>query len=141
MKEKVKGQVVIGVVQGDVHDIGKNLVKMMFDVAGFTVHDLGADVPLEKFAEEQVRTDSNIIALSAMMTTTMMGMKKVIHMIKERNPDVAIMVGGAPLTKEVADVFGADGYAENAGNAVQEAIKMISRLREMHAKQQLGTSP
>jgi methanogenic corrinoid protein MtbC1 len=62
-------------------------------------------------------------------------------MIKERNPDVAIMVGGAPLTKEVADVFGADGYAENAGNAVQEAIKMISRLREMHAKKQLGAAP
>ena len=141
MKEKVKGQVVIGVVQGDVHDIGKNLVKMMFDVAGFTVHDLGANVPLEKFAEEQVRTDSNIIALSAMMTTTMMGMKKIIQKIKERNPDVAIMVGGAPLTKEIADVFGADGYAEDAGNAVQEAIKMISRLREMHAKQQLGTAP
>jgi len=141
MKEKVKGQVVIGVVQGDVHDIGKNMVKMMFDVAGFTVHDLGADVPLEKFAEEQLRTDSNIIALSAMMTTTMMGMKKVVQMIKERNPDVAIMVGGAPLTKEIADVFGADGYAENAGNAVQEAIKMISRLREMHAKQQLGATP
>lgn len=141
MKEKVKGQVVIGVVQGDVHDIGKNLVKMMFDVAGFTVHDLGANVPLEKFAEEQVRTDSNIIALSAMMTTTMMGMRKIIQKIKERNPDVAIMVGGAPLTKEIADVFGADGYAEDAGNAVQEAIKMISRLREMHAKQQLGTAP
>lgn len=141
MKEKVKGQVVIGVVQGDVHDIGKNLVKMMFDVAGFTVHDLGANVPLEKFAEEQIRTDSNIIALSAMMTTTMMGMRKIIQKIKERNPDVAIMVGGAPLTKEIADVFGADGYAEDAGNAVQEAIKMISRLREMHAKQQLGTAP
>jgi corrinoid protein of di/trimethylamine methyltransferase len=141
MKDRVKGQVVIGVVQGDVHDIGKNLVKMMFDVAGFTVHDLGADVPLEKFAEEQVKTDSNIIALSAMMTTTMMGMRKVIQMIKERNPDVAIMVGGAPLTKEIADVFGADGYAENAGNAVQEAIKMISRLREMHAKKQMAANP
>ena len=129
-----KGQVVIGTVQGDVHDIGKNLIKMMFDVAGFTVHDLGRDVPLEKFAEEQLRTDAEIVALSAMMTTTMMGMKKVIQMIKEKNPDVAIMLGGAPVTKDVANLFGADGYAESAGNAVQEAIKMISRLRELQSK-------
>jgi corrinoid protein of di/trimethylamine methyltransferase len=127
----VKGQVVIGTVQGDVHDIGKNLIKMMFDVGGFTVHDLGRDVPLEKFAEEQLRTDSEIVALSAMMTTTMMGMKKVIAMIKEKNPNVAIMLGGAPVTKDVANLFGADGYAESTGNAVQEAIKMISQLRKL----------
>jgi len=127
----VKGQVVIGTVQGDVHDIGKNLIKMMFDVGGFTVHDLGRDVPLEKFAEEQLRTDSEIVALSAMMTTTMMGMKKVIAMIKEKNPNVAIMLGGAPVTKDVANLFGADGYAESAGNAVQEAIKMIGQLRKL----------
>lgn len=129
--DKLKGQVVLGTVQGDVHDIGKNLIKMMFDVAGFTVHDLGRDVPLEKFVEEQVRTDSEIVALSAMMTTTMMGMKKVVEMIKKKNPDVMIMLGGAPVTKDVADLFGADGYAESAGNAVQEAIKMISRLRKL----------
>ena len=128
----VKGQVVIGSIQGDVHDIGKNLVKMMFDVGGFTVHDLGRDVPLENFVQEQLRTDSEIVAMSAMMTTTMMGMKKVIQMIKEKNPNVAIMLGGAPVTKDVANLFGADGYAESAGNAVQEGIKMISRLREYH---------
>lgn len=129
---KQKGQVVIGTVQGDVHDIGKNIIKLMFDVGGFTVHDLGRDVPLENFVEEQLRTDSEIVAMSAMMTTTMMGMRKVIEMIKAKNPNVAIMLGGAPVTKDVADLFGADGYAESAGNAVQEAIKMISRLREMH---------
>jgi corrinoid protein of di/trimethylamine methyltransferase len=130
--ESATGQVVIGTVQGDVHDIGKNIIKMMFEVAGFTVHDLGRDVPLEKFVEEQMRTDSDIVALSAMMTTTMMGMKKVVEMMKEKNPDVAIMLGGAPVTKDVTKLFGADGYADSAGNAVQEAIKMISRLREMH---------
>jgi len=134
LDQKTKGQVVIGTVQGDVHDIGKNLIKMMFEVAGFTVHDLGRDVPLEKFAEEQVRTDSEIVALSAMMTTTMMGMKKVVQMIKEKNPDVQIMLGGAPLTGDVAKLFGADGYAESAGNAVQEAIKMISQLRQLQDK-------
>ena len=129
--ESAKGQVVIGTVQGDVHDIGKNIIKMMFEVGGFTVHDLGRDVPLEKFVEEQMRTDSDIVALSAMMTTTMMGMKKIVEMIKAKNPDVAIMLGGAPVTKDVSELFGADGYADSAGNAVQEAIKMISRLREM----------
>jgi corrinoid protein of di/trimethylamine methyltransferase len=132
--QSIRGQVVIGTVQGDVHDIGKNLIKMMFEVAGFTVHDLGRDVALEKFAEEQMRTDSEIVALSAMMTTTMMGMKKVVQMIKERNPNVKIMLGGAPLTSDVAKLFGADGYAESAGNAVQEAIKMISQLRKLQNK-------
>ena len=131
---KKMGQVVIGTVQGDVHDIGKNIIKLMFDVGGFEVHDLGRDVPLEKFVEEQMKTDSEIVAMSAMMTTTMTGMKKVIEMIKEKNPDVAIMLGGAPVTQDVADLFGADGYAESAGNAVQEAIKMISQLRKLQEK-------
>ncbi len=132
-KEDVKnmGQVVIGTIQGDVHDIGKNIIKLMFDVGGFEVHDLGRDVPLEKFVEEQMRTDSEIVAMSAMMTTTMMGMKKVIQMIKEKNPNVAIMLGGAPVTQDVATLFGADGYADSAGNAVQEAIKMIGQLRKL----------
>jgi corrinoid protein of di/trimethylamine methyltransferase len=133
-EDNVNAQVVIGSIQGDVHDIGKNLVKMMFDVAGWDVHDLGRDVPLEKFVEEQLRTDSEVVAMSAMMTTTMLGMKKVIKMIKEKNPDVAIMLGGAPVTQDVANLFGADGYAESAGNAVSEGIKMIARLREMRNK-------
>ena len=133
-EEGINAQVVIGSIQGDVHDIGKNLVKMMFDVAGWDVHDLGRDVPLENFVEEQLRTDSEVVAMSAMMTTTMLGMKKVIAMIKEKNPNVAIMLGGAPVTKDVANLFGADGYAESAGNAVSEGIKMIGRLREMRAK-------
>jgi corrinoid protein of di/trimethylamine methyltransferase len=135
LDQKVKGQVVIGTVQGDVHDIGKNIIKMMFEVGGFTVHDLGRDVPLEKFVEEQLRTDSEIVAMSAMMTTTMMGMKKVVEMIKAKNPDVLIMLGGAPVTRDVTKLFGADGYAESAGNAVQEAIKMISNLRKMQSGQ------
>jgi corrinoid protein of di/trimethylamine methyltransferase len=134
----VKGQVVIGTVQGDVHDIGKNLIKMMFEVGGFTVHDLGRDVPLDKFAEEQLRTSSDVVALSAMMTTTMMGMKKIVQAIKAKNPNVAIMLGGAPVTRDVAELFGADGYAENAGNAVQEAIKMIAQLRRLGRKEDLA---
>lgn len=129
-EEEAKSQVVIGSIQGDVHDIGKNLVKMMFDVAGWEVHDLGRDVLLENFVKEQIRTDAEVVAISAMMTTTMLGMRKVIKMIKEVNPNVAIMLGGSPMTRDVSKLFGADGYAESAGNAVEEAIKMIGHLRE-----------
>ena len=129
---KKMGQVVLGTVQGDIHDIGKNIVKLMFEVGGFEVHDLGRDVPLEKFVEKQVATGSEIVALSAMMTTTMMGMKKVVQMMKEKNPDVAIMIGGAPVTKDVSRLFGADGYADSAGNVLQEAIKVIGNMRKLH---------
>lgn len=127
----VKGSVVIGTVEGDVHDIGKNIVKMMFDIAGFTVYDLGKDVPLDKFIEEQLKTDSDLVCLSAMMTTTMVGMKKIIDKIKEKNPNVKIMIGGAPLSKDLADKWGADGYAKDATNALKDAVNMISSLRKM----------
>lgn len=127
----VKGSVVIGTVEGDVHDIGKNLVKMMFDVAGFTVYDLGRDVPLDQFVEEQLRTDSELVCLSAMMTTSMIGMPKVIEKIKAKNPNCMIMIGGAPTSKELADKWGADGYAEDASNALKEAIKMVSFLKTL----------
>jgi corrinoid protein of di/trimethylamine methyltransferase len=127
-----KGKIILGTIQGDVHDIGKNLVRIMLDVGGFEVYDLGTDVPMEKFIEEQARINADIIAISAMMTTTMLGMKKLIPKLREQNPDVCIMVGGAPLTKEVAKLFGADGYANSAPNAVQEALRLIDRLREMH---------
>ncbi|MHB1042973.1 MAG: corrinoid protein [Eubacteriales bacterium] len=129
--QNVRGQVVMGVVQGDVHDIGKNIVKMMFDAAGFTVYDLGRDVPLEKFVEEQLKTDSEIVALSAMMTTTMLGMREVITRIKEKNPKAKIMIGGAPVSEEIASKWGADGYAKDASNALKDAINMISSLREL----------
>ena len=131
---EVRGQVVIGTVEGDVHDIGKNLVKMMFEAAGWTVHDLGKDVKFEEFVEEQMRTDSDVVALSALMSTSMLGIPKIIEMIKARNPNVVIMVGGAPITEDVAKLYGADGYADSAGNAVQEAINMISQLRKRQAK-------
>ncbi len=130
-RETVRGEVVIGVVEGDVHDIGKNLVKMMFEVAGFTVHDLGSDVPIDEFVEKQISTNADIVALSAMMTTTMLGMKKAIVTLREKNPDVKILIGGAPVTGEIADMFGADGYADNPTNAVSEAIKMVGSLRRM----------
>lgn len=127
----VKGSVVIGTVEGDVHDIGKNIVKMMFDVAGFTVYDLGRDVPLDKFVEEQLRTDSELVCLSAMMTTTMVGMKKVIDNLKAKNPNVKIMIGGAPVSQDIAEKWGADGYAKDANNALKDAINMVSSLKRL----------
>ncbi len=132
-KEKpiVNGQIVIGVVQGDIHDIGKNIVKMMFDAAGFQVHDLGRDVPLEKFVSEQLRTDAEIVCLSAMMTTTMYSMSEIITRIKEKNPNVKIMVGGAPLSQDLAEKWGADGYAKDAHNAIKYAMKMVKTLKQL----------
>jgi methanogenic corrinoid protein MtbC1 len=126
---EVKGQIVIGVVEGDVHDIGKNLVKVMFDAAGWTVHDLGNDVNLERFAEEQQRTNADIVALSALMTTSMLAMPRIIEMVKAKDSNVAVLVGGAPLTREIAMSYGADGYADTAANAVEEAVSLIKMLR------------
>jgi dimethylamine corrinoid protein len=88
-------------------------------------------VPVEVFVEKQIATNSDIVALSAMMTTTMLGMKKAIATLRERNPNVKILIGGAPVSGEIADMFGADGYAENPTNAVSEAIKMVGALRRM----------
>jgi len=129
-ESQAKGSIVLGVVEGDVHDIGKNLIKMMFDVAGWTVYDLGKDVPLEKFVEEQVRTNSDIVGLSALMTTSMVAMPEIVKKLKEKNPNVRIMLGGAPISPEIVEKFGADGYAESAGTAVDEAINLIKMLKK-----------
>jgi methanogenic corrinoid protein MtbC1 len=129
-EEEKQKKIVIGVVEGDIHDIGKNLVRIMFEAAGWIVYDLGKDVVLQRFAEEQKRTHSDIVAMSALMTTSMLAMPKAIEMIRAEDPDVAIMLGGAPLTREIAINYGADGYADNAGEAVQIAVKMLERLHK-----------
>ncbi len=131
---EVKGSIVLGVVEGDVHDIGKNLVKMMFEVAGWTVHDLGKDVPLDKFVEEQLRTDADIVGISALMTTSMLAIPEVIKRLRAKNPKVRIMLGGAPLNPEIAEKYGADGYAKTAGTALDEAINLLKMLK----KEELG---
>jgi corrinoid protein of di/trimethylamine methyltransferase len=127
---EVKGSIVLGVVEGDVHDIGKNLVKMMFEVAGWNVYDLGKDVPLDKFVEEQIKTDSQVVGLSALMTTSMLAMPVVIEKLRAKNPNVRILLGGAPVNPEVAEKYGADGYAKTAGTAVDEAIRLLKMLKE-----------
>ena len=116
---------VIGAVQGDVHDIGKNLVKMMLEVAGFDVHDLGRDVEMEKFIEECRRLDADLLCLSALMTTTMMAMKDYLPQFKAELPRTKIIVGGAPLSQHLADEWGADGYGENAMEAARVAQRLL----------------
>lgn len=133
-KAKVAGSIILGVVEGDVHDIGKNLLKVMFDVAGWTIYDLGKDVAVEKFVEEQLKTNADVVGMSSFMTTSMLAMPVVIEKIKAKNPKCRIMVGGSPLNPEAAERYGADGYAKSAGTAVDEAIRML----EMLQKEELG---
>jgi methylmalonyl-CoA mutase cobalamin-binding domain/chain len=133
-KSEVKGSIVLGVVEGDVHDIGKNLVKLMFEVTGWTVYDLGKDVPLDKFVDEMIKTDSQVVGISALMTTSMLSMPEVIKKLRAKNPKVRIMLGGAPLTPEVAEKYGADGYAKTAGTAVDEAMHLLKMLKEEETK-------
>ncbi len=133
-KATVKGSIVLGVVEGDVHDIGKNLVKMMFEVAGWKVYDLGKDVPLDKFVEEQIKTGAEVVGISALMTTSMLAMPEVIKRLRAKNPNVRIMIGGAPINTEVAEKYGADGYAKTASTAVDEAIQLLKMLK----KEELG---
>jgi 5-methyltetrahydrofolate--homocysteine methyltransferase len=123
-----KGKIIIGTVRGDLHDIGKNLVGMMLEGGGYTVIDLGADVPAEKFVEEIKKNGVKLIGLSALLTTTMIGMKTVIDILKadKETVDVKVMVGGAPLNQEYADSIGADGYAPDASGAVDLANELLS---------------
>ncbi|MBN1631941.1 MAG: corrinoid protein [Thermoleophilia bacterium] len=119
-------RLIIGTVEGDIHDIGKNLVRVMFEAASWEVVDLGRDVQLKRFAEEQERFHAHVVALSALMTTSMLAMPKAIEMIKGVDDNVAVLVGGAPLSRSIAESYGADGYAPDAGQAVQEANRILS---------------
>jgi 5-methyltetrahydrofolate--homocysteine methyltransferase len=114
------GKVVIGTVKGDLHDIGKNLVGVMLKGAGFEVIDLGANVAPERFVETAEAEDAQVVGLSALLTTTMAGMKDVVSLLKDRGLDgrVKVIVGGAPLSQAFADSIGADGYGYDASNAV-----------------------
>ena len=122
-------RIVLGSMQGDVHDIGKNIVKMMLEVGGFTVHDLGVDVPHEAFLKALKETGAELLGLSAMMTTTMMGMKTVVEMVKRHDPGIGILVGGAPVNRQIMKLFNADGYCESASDVAAEATRVIEQLR------------
>jgi 5-methyltetrahydrofolate--homocysteine methyltransferase len=124
---KPVGKVVLGTVKGDLHDIGKNLVSMMLEGASFEIVDLGTDVSPEKFVEAARDSGANLIAMSALLTTTMPNMKNTIEALKEAGirGSVKIMVGGAPLTDQYAKEIGADGYAPDASRAVALAKSLI----------------
>lgn len=115
---KERGTIVIGTVKGDLHDIGKNLVFMMLEGAGFNVLDLGVDVESEGFVEAAKSNKADIVAMSALLTTTMPMMQGIVDSLKENGMAVKTIVGGAPVTKDFADSIGADGYAPDAAGAV-----------------------
>ena len=121
-----KGTVVLGTVKGDLHDIGKNLVKMMMEGKGLKVIDLGVDVPVENFLNAARENDAQIIACSALLTTTMSEMKNVVEMAKSSGLDVKVMVGGAPVTQDFADSIGADCYTPDAATAAEAALAFCS---------------
>lgn len=121
-----KGTVVIGTVKGDLHDIGKNLVSMMMEGAGFNVVDLGVDVDAAKFVEAAQANKAKVVALSALLTTTMPAMQATINAIKEAGLAVKTIVGGAPVTQAFADQIKADGYSDDAPGAVELARKLIA---------------
>ena len=125
---KSAGRVVIGTVQGDLHDIGKNLVASMLEGGGFEVVDLGVDVPANKFVEAVQEQDGSILALSALLTTTMTQMKVVLEALQAAGirDKAKVMIGGAPITQQYCDEIGADGYSDNASAAVGLARTLVA---------------
>ncbi|WP_135609559.1 dimethylamine corrinoid protein MtbC [Methanococcoides sp. AM1] len=121
------GVIVNGTVEGDVHDIGKAIVSTMLQAAGFEVHDIGRDVPLQNFIDKIKETNADMVGLSALMTTTLQGQKEVIELLKENGmrDGIKVMVGGAPATDAWAKKIGADCYAENASEAVVKAKELL----------------
>ncbi len=126
-QRQVVGKVVIGTVQGDIHDIGKTLVATMLAANGFEIHDLGADVSPDSFVDAVREVNADLVGLSALLTTTMINQEAVILTLKEAGvrDQVRVMVGGAPVSQSWADEIGADGYAEDAISAVALAFRLI----------------
>ena len=122
-----KGKVLIGTVKGDLHDIGKNLVSMMMEGAGFTIIDLGVDVSPEKFTQKAQEVEPDIVAMSALLSTTMPSMRQTIEALKKAGirQKVKIMIGGAPVTEKYAQEIQADSYASDAGSAVSKAEGLL----------------
>jgi 5-methyltetrahydrofolate--homocysteine methyltransferase len=123
---KPRGTIVMGTVKGDLHDIGKNLVSMMLEGAGFKVIDLGVDVGTDKFLAAARENQAEIVAMSALLTTTMPAMEATVATIKEKGLGLKTMIGGAPVTLAFADKIGADGYSEDAPGAVALARRLVA---------------
>ena len=129
------GSMVIGTVKGDIHDIGKNLVGMMMEGAGFDVYDLGINNPVEKYLDALEKHQADILGMSALLTTTMPYMKVVIDAMKEKGirDDHVVLVGGAPLNEEFGRAIGADAYCRDAAVAVETAKRFMERKHNVHA--------
>ncbi|MFO7688760.1 MAG: corrinoid protein [Desulfobacterales bacterium] len=125
-QSRSKGTVVIGTVKGDLHDIGKNLVSMMLEGAGFEVVDLGVDVSSERFVKAATEKNARVIGLSALLTTTMPAMDSTVKAVKEAGLAVKTIVGGAPVTQAFADTIGADGYSADAAGAVKLVKQIVA---------------
>ena len=123
---QARGTVVIGTVKGDLHDIGKNLVAMMMEGAGFNVVDLGVDVASEKFVQVAAEKKADVIALSALLTTTMPSMQTTVTAVKEAGLTIRTIIGGAPVTQGYAEQIGADGYSPDAPGAVKLVKKLMA---------------
>lgn len=128
VEREERGTVILATVKGDIHDIGKNIVKVLLENYGFQVMDLGRDVPPEAVVSAAVREKAPVVGLSALMTTTVPAMEETIRLLRERAPWVKIMVGGAVLTKEYADSIGADGYCKDAMASVNFAVKYVKKI-------------
>ena len=126
-KRQMLGTVVIGTVDGDIHDIGKTLVATMLAASGFQVYDMGVDVPVQTFLEKARETSADVVGLSALLTTTMVKQKGVIEALEEAGlrPQIKVMVGGAPVTRTWAEEIGADGFSEDAIGAVAVAKELV----------------
>lgn len=122
------GKVVIGTVQGDLHDIGKNLVAMMLESSGFTVANVGVDISADQFVDYVKKDNPDIVAMSALLTTTMIRMEETIEALKEAGvrDKVNVIIGGAPISQEFADKIGADGYAADAASATELCKKLLA---------------
>ena len=117
----VRGRVILATVKNDIHDIGKNIVKVMLENYGYDVIDLGKDVPPETIVDAAIRNDIKLVGLSALMTTTVVSMEETIKLMREKKPDTKIVVGGAVMTREYAEAIGADAYAKDAMETVRYA--------------------
>ena len=124
LPQKADG-IVIGVVEGDVHDMGKNIVAAVLEASGYPVYDLGKDVPRDTFLESIEKTRASLVALSTMMSTPLENMRDVIRWVRKLHPTTGILVGGAPLDERIAKAMGADGYAEGAADVPEEAERVL----------------
>ena len=126
------GEVIIGAIEGDIHDFGKNLVKMVFEIAGFTVHDLGSDVPIQKFVKTALATGAPLALVSVMMSPCLPRVRELVEELHHKAPHARVMIGGCAVDADAVKQLGGDGAAKDAHHALREAIRLLSAARRMN---------